>query len=54
MTAYVTPMAWDWSRIVFDHVTIGVRDADTSKRFYRTVTAGSSYNGTISVGGEPI
>jgi catechol 2,3-dioxygenase-like lactoylglutathione lyase family enzyme len=30
---------WDWSRIVFDHVTIGVRDAEASKRFYRTVLA---------------
>jgi catechol 2,3-dioxygenase-like lactoylglutathione lyase family enzyme len=28
---------WNWSRIVFDHVKIGVRDADASKRFYRTV-----------------
>jgi catechol 2,3-dioxygenase-like lactoylglutathione lyase family enzyme len=28
---------WDWSRIVFDHVKIGVRDAEESKRFYRTV-----------------
>jgi catechol 2,3-dioxygenase-like lactoylglutathione lyase family enzyme len=29
---------WDWSRVVFDHVKIGVRDAD-SRRFYRTVLA---------------
>ena len=28
---------WDWSRIVFDHVKIGVRDAEASKRFYATV-----------------
>ena len=35
----VTPVAWDWSRIVFDHVKIGVRDAQASKRFYRTVLA---------------
>jgi catechol 2,3-dioxygenase-like lactoylglutathione lyase family enzyme len=28
---------WDWTRIVFDHVSIGVRDAEASKRFYRTV-----------------
>jgi catechol 2,3-dioxygenase-like lactoylglutathione lyase family enzyme len=28
---------WDWTRIVFDHVKIGVRDAEASKRFYRTV-----------------
>lgn len=30
---------WDWSRIVLDHVKIGVRDADASKRFYATVLA---------------
>jgi catechol 2,3-dioxygenase-like lactoylglutathione lyase family enzyme len=30
---------WDWSRIVFDHVKIGVRDAEASKTFYRTVLA---------------
>ncbi len=30
---------WDWSRIVFDHVKIGVRDAEASRRFYRTVLA---------------
>jgi catechol 2,3-dioxygenase-like lactoylglutathione lyase family enzyme len=28
---------WDWSRIVFDHVKIGVREAEASKRFYATV-----------------
>jgi catechol 2,3-dioxygenase-like lactoylglutathione lyase family enzyme len=28
---------WDWSRVVFDHVKIGVRDADASRSFYRTV-----------------
>ena len=28
---------WDWTRIVFDHVKLGVRDAGESKRFYRTV-----------------
>jgi catechol 2,3-dioxygenase-like lactoylglutathione lyase family enzyme len=28
---------WDWSRVVFDHVKLGVRDAEASKRFYRTV-----------------
>jgi catechol 2,3-dioxygenase-like lactoylglutathione lyase family enzyme len=33
----VAPVAWDWSRIVFDHMKIGVRDAEASKRFYRTV-----------------
>ena len=30
---------WDWTRIVFDHVKIGVRDAETSKAFYRIVLA---------------
>jgi catechol 2,3-dioxygenase-like lactoylglutathione lyase family enzyme len=30
---------WDWSRVVFDHVQIGVRDAEASKKFYRTVLA---------------
>jgi len=24
---------WDWSRVVFDHVKIGVRDAEASKTF---------------------
>jgi catechol 2,3-dioxygenase-like lactoylglutathione lyase family enzyme len=28
---------WDWSRIVFDHVHLGVRDAAASKKFYETV-----------------
>jgi catechol 2,3-dioxygenase-like lactoylglutathione lyase family enzyme len=32
-------MDWDWSRIVFDHVKIGVRDAEESLRFYKTVLA---------------
>ncbi len=30
---------WDWTRVVFDHVKLGVRDAEESKRFYRTVLA---------------
>ena len=30
---------WDWSRVVFDHVKIGVRDPEASKTFYRTVLA---------------
>ena len=30
---------WDWSRVVIDHVKIGVRDAATSKKFYGTVLA---------------
>jgi catechol 2,3-dioxygenase-like lactoylglutathione lyase family enzyme len=28
---------WDWTRIVFDHVKLGVRDPEASKAFYRTV-----------------
>ena len=28
---------WDWTRVVFDHVSINVRDADASVRFYTTV-----------------
>jgi catechol 2,3-dioxygenase-like lactoylglutathione lyase family enzyme len=28
---------WDWSRVVFDHVKISVRDAAASIRFYKTV-----------------
>ena len=28
---------WDWSRVVFDHVKIGVRDAEASRGFYKTV-----------------
>jgi catechol 2,3-dioxygenase-like lactoylglutathione lyase family enzyme len=30
---------WDWTRVVFDHVHIGVRDYAESMRFYRTVLA---------------
>jgi catechol 2,3-dioxygenase-like lactoylglutathione lyase family enzyme len=30
---------WDWTRVVFDHVKVGVRDAEASKTFYRTVLA---------------
>jgi catechol 2,3-dioxygenase-like lactoylglutathione lyase family enzyme len=30
---------WDWSRVVFDHVKVGVRDAEASKKFFRTVLA---------------
>lgn len=30
---------WDWTRVVIDHVTIGVRDAAESIRFYSTVLA---------------
>jgi catechol 2,3-dioxygenase-like lactoylglutathione lyase family enzyme len=27
---------WDWTRVVFDHVKIGVRDAAASIAFYKT------------------
>lgn len=30
---------WDWERVVFDHVQIGVRDAGASIGFYKTVLA---------------
>ncbi len=30
---------WDWERIVFDHVKLGVRDAAASVRFYGAVLA---------------
>ena len=32
-------MDWDWERIVFDHVKIGVRDPVASIAFYSTVLA---------------
>jgi len=31
------PVDWDWTRIVFDHVALNVRDASASKAFYATV-----------------
>ena len=30
---------WDWTRVVLDHVKIGVRDPTASVAFYRTVLA---------------
>jgi catechol 2,3-dioxygenase-like lactoylglutathione lyase family enzyme len=33
----VSSIDWDWTRVVFDHVKISVRDVEESKRFYRTV-----------------
>jgi catechol 2,3-dioxygenase-like lactoylglutathione lyase family enzyme len=30
---------WDWTRVVFDHVKVGVRDPAASVRFYRAVLA---------------
>ena len=31
--------AWDWTRVVIDHIKLVVRDVDASKRFYGTVLA---------------
>ncbi len=36
---------WDWSRVVFDHVKIGVRDAEASRTFYHTVLATLDWEG---------
>jgi catechol 2,3-dioxygenase-like lactoylglutathione lyase family enzyme len=33
------PIEWDWTRVVFDHVKIGVRDAAASIAFYTAVLA---------------
>lgn len=30
---------WDWTRVVFDHVQLGARDAAASIGFYKTVLA---------------
>jgi catechol 2,3-dioxygenase-like lactoylglutathione lyase family enzyme len=30
-------MSWDWDRIVFDHVQLGVADVPASRHFYETV-----------------
>ena len=35
----MTEPEWDWSRVVFDHVKIGVRDGAGRIRFYETVLA---------------
>jgi catechol 2,3-dioxygenase-like lactoylglutathione lyase family enzyme len=35
----VSTVDWDWTRVVLDHVKIGVADVDESKRFYATVLA---------------
>jgi catechol 2,3-dioxygenase-like lactoylglutathione lyase family enzyme len=55
---------WDWTRVVFDHVKLTVRDAEESKRFYRTVLApleipplwenerGAQFANLVVVGGE--
>lgn len=57
---------WDFTRIVFDHVKLTVRDPEASKAFYRTVLAaleipplwenerGGQYANLVVVGpGEP-
>jgi catechol 2,3-dioxygenase-like lactoylglutathione lyase family enzyme len=36
MIALVT-IDWDWTRVVFDHVKLSVRDAQASIAFYKTV-----------------
>jgi catechol 2,3-dioxygenase-like lactoylglutathione lyase family enzyme len=30
---------WDWTRVVIDHIKLGVGDVEASKRFYGTVLA---------------
>ena len=56
---------WDWTRVVFDHVKIGVRDPATSIAFYRAVLAaleipplweserGAQFANLVVFGGEP-
>jgi len=56
---------WDWERVVFDHVKIGVRDPAASVRFYKTVLAtleipplweredGAQFANLVVRGGEP-
>jgi catechol 2,3-dioxygenase-like lactoylglutathione lyase family enzyme len=33
----IDPMEWDWSRAIYDHVHLRVRDLGASKAFYATV-----------------
>jgi catechol 2,3-dioxygenase-like lactoylglutathione lyase family enzyme len=35
----VSSIDWDWTRVVLDHVKVGVSDVEESTRFYRTVLA---------------
>jgi catechol 2,3-dioxygenase-like lactoylglutathione lyase family enzyme len=56
---------WDWTRVVFDHVKIGVRDAAASVGFYKSVLAtleipslweserGAQFANLVVVEGEP-
>ena len=56
---------WDWTRVVFDHVKLTVRDAGASVGFYRAVLAeleipplwenerGAQFANLVVVGGEP-
>jgi len=56
---------WDWTRVVFDHVKIGVRDPAASIGFYRTVLAaleipplweserGAQFANLVVYGGDP-
>jgi catechol 2,3-dioxygenase-like lactoylglutathione lyase family enzyme len=37
--AAATPETWDWSRPIYDHVQLHVRDLRASVRFYETVLA---------------
>ena len=56
---------WDWTRVVFDHVKLGVRDPAASVGFYRAVLAeleipplweserGAQFANLVVVEGEP-
>ena len=56
---------WDWTRVVFDHVKLGVRDPTASVRFYTTVLEtlaipplweserGAQFANLVVVEGEP-
>jgi catechol 2,3-dioxygenase-like lactoylglutathione lyase family enzyme len=59
------PIEWDWTRVVFDHVKIGVRDAAASVGFYKSVLAtleipplweserGAQFANLVVVAGDP-
>ena len=56
---------WDWTRVVFDHVKLTVRDAAASVAFYKAVLApleipplwenerGAQFANLVVVGGDP-